>query len=238
MRTALCLLGALVALAAGCASDESASLPTGAEHVDLDPTRFGATIDNPYWPMRPGSRWVYRETDADGNEQRIVVTVTGRTKRILGVDARVVHDVATEDGQVVEDTYDWYAQDEEGNVWYLGEDTKAYEDGGVSTEGSWEAGVDGAEAGVVVPAEPEPGLRYRQEHLQGEAEDAAEVLSVDGRARVPFGSFDRVLVTRETTPLEPGLVEHKSYAKGVGPVRAVTVAGGSDREVLVAFDVP
>jgi hypothetical protein len=231
--TTSCLAVALVLLV-GCGSgDESPALPRGAEPVTLDAADFVSRIDNEYWPMAPGSRWIYRE----GANQRVDVTVTDRTKTILGIDATVVHDVVTEDGEVIEDTYDWYAQDRWGNVWYLGEDTKEYEDGKVvSTEGSWEAGVDGAQAGVVVPAEPEPGLAYRQEHYAGEAEDRGEVLSVDGHVEVPFGSFDDVLKTRDSTPLEPDVLEHKYYAKGIGPVLAVAVRGGGGREELVAFE--
>jgi hypothetical protein len=243
------VLAAILASAVACAStgrdqgDETArdtfagaTLPQGSEPVDLDPADFRSEIDNPYWPMSPGSRWVYRETDAEGAGLRVEVTVTGRTREILGIDATVVHDVVTEDGRLIEDTYDWYAQDKWGNVWYLGEDTKEYEGGKVSsTEGSWEAGVDGAQAGIILPADPEPGLAYRQEHYAGHAEDGAEVLSVDERATVPYGSFDHVLMTRDHNLLEPKLLEHKFYARGVGPILALTVAGGADREELLRF---
>jgi hypothetical protein len=202
----------------------------------LDPSDFVARIDNPYWPMAHGSRWVSRETEA-GNEQRVEVTVTGRTKTILGIAATVVHDVVTEGGEVKEDTLDWYAQDRDGNVWYLGEDTKEYEDGRVvGTEGSWEAGVDGAQAGVVVPADPEPGLSYRQEHYAGHAEDEAEVLSIDELVEVPVGSYDDALMTRDTTPLEPGVAELKLYARGVGPVLTLGISGGASREELMRFE--
>jgi hypothetical protein len=238
-RTPAAVVALCVIAAAACGGDSAQSLPTGADPVELDPADFTTTIDNPYWPMAPGSRWVYRETDAEGAEQRVVVTATDRTKSILGIEARVVHDVVTEDGQVREDTYDWYAQDGDGNVWYLGEDTKEYEDGRLkSTEGSWQAGVDGAQPGVLLPGDPEPGLAYRQEYREGEAEDAAKVLSLDARASVPYGSFRPLLLTEETTPLEPGLVEQKFYARGVGPVLALTVSGGSDRETLVRFERP
>jgi hypothetical protein len=229
------LVAGLLLLLPAC-GDDADPLPQGSAVVELDADDFSAEIDNAYWPMRPGSRWVYRETDAEGTVQRIVVTVTDRTTRILGIDARVVHDVATEDGEVVENTWDWYAQDEDGNVWYLGEDTTAFEEGKApSKEGSWRAGVRGAQPGVIVPAEPEVGLRYRQEYLRGEAEDAGEVLSVDATARVPAGFYEGALRTRDTTPLEPDLVEEKTYAKGVGPVLDETVAGGSDRAVLIEF---
>ncbi len=230
------LLSGLVLLLAACGDEDESSLPTGAEPFTLQASDFVAGIDNPYWPMTPGSRWVYRETDAEGGVTRIVVTVTDRVEPIIGVPAHVVHDVATEDGRVVEDTYDWYAQDTDGNVWYFGEDTTAYEEGKPpSKEGSWRAGVAGALPGVAVPADPEVGLRYRQEYLAGEAEDAGEVLSVDERVRVPAGSYSGVLQTKDTTPLEPTLVEQKYYAKGVGPVLDETVAGGSDRGVLISL---
>jgi len=212
------------------------SLPQGDEPFELDPADFVATVDNPYWPMAPGSRWVYRETDGKGGVQKVVVTVTNRAKTILGIQATVVHDVVSEDGQVIEDTYDWYAQDRWGNVWYLGEDTTEYEDGKASTAGSWEAGVDGAQAGVLLPGEPEVGLAYRQEYYAGEAEDAGEILSLDERAQVPFGAFEGVLMTKDWTPLEPKLIEHKFYATGIGPVLAFTVSGGSDREELLSFE--
>ena len=131
----------------------------------------------------------------------------------------------------------WYAQDAEGNIWYLGEDTTEYEDGELKdTEGSWEAGVDGARPGILLPADPKVGMTYRQEYYEGEAEDAAEVLSLDETANVPYGDFDHVLMTRDYTPLTPDLVEQKFYARGVGLVLAVTVSGGSDREELLTFD--
>jgi hypothetical protein len=238
----------LPALLAGCGGDdddggngetqaESPALPQGSESVNLDPAEFTTEITNPYWPMTPGSRWVYRETDKD-EVLKVVVTVTDQTKRIAnGVEARVVHDVVSQDGEPVEVTDDWYAQDAEGNVWYLGEDTAEYENGKVvSREGSFEAGVDGAQAGIAMPANPEPGLAYRQEHLAGQAEDRARVLGLDGKATVPFGNFDGLLQTEDTNPLsEPPQVEHKFYARGVGPVLVVGISGGSGREELLSY---
>jgi hypothetical protein len=202
-----------------------------------DPSHFSTRIDNPYWPMRPGSRWVYRETDTDGSVQRIVVTVTRRTKRVAsGLTARIVHDRATEDGQVVENTFDYYAQDRKGNVWYLGEDTTEYENGKpISKQGSWEAGVDGAEAGIAMLAHPRVGRRYRQEHYPGQAEDGAKVLSRTEQAEVPFGHFRRVLLTKDFNPLKPKILEYKLYARGVGPVLEVAVSGGSDRAELLRY---
>jgi hypothetical protein len=212
------------------------ALPEGSEPVTLDPADFVDRIDNPFLPFLPGSRWVYRETDAEGARLRVKVTVTDRTRPIEGIDATVVHDKVTEQGELVENTFDWYAQDVCGNVWYLGENTKEYEDGEVvSTEGSWEHGVDGAMAGVVMPADPQVGLEYRQEYYAGEAEDRGEIASLDEQAQVPFGHFRPVIMTKDTTPLHPRVLEFKFYAEGVGVVLAVGISGGSDREELVRF---
>jgi hypothetical protein len=235
-RRVLPLLAAALLLAGGCGGEAEQALPQGSEPAELDPADFVATIDNQYWPMAPGSRWVYRETDGEGGEQQVEVTVTDETKEILGIEATVVHDVVTEDGEVIEDTFDWYAQDRDGNVWYLGEETKEYADGEVSTAGSWEAGVDGAEAGIVVPGSPEVGQTYRQEYYEGEAEDAGAILSLDEWVEVPFGSFRDVLMTKDWTPLEPDVLEHKLYARDVGPVLALAISGGSGREELISFE--
>jgi hypothetical protein len=205
--------------------------------VALAASAFSTHIDNPYLPMSPGSRWVYHETAADGTSQRVVVKVTRQTKLISnGVTARVVRDTATSKGQVVEDTFDWYAQDKRGNVWYLGEDTKEFENGKVvSTHGSWEAGVSGARAGIVMPAHPRPGMQYRQEYLKGQAEDSARVLSLDDQVEVPVGHFKHVVLTKEWNPLEPKVLEYKLYARGVGPVLVLAASGGAGREELVRF---
>jgi hypothetical protein len=215
---------------------QPSGFPSRTAPVHLDPARFTTRIDHPYWPMRPGSHWTYRQLDPRGGHRRVEVTVTDRTRTVLGVEARVVHDVLTVDGRVVEQTDDWYAQDTDGNVWYLGEDTTEYQDGASSTKGSWQAGVDGAQPGILLPAHPRPGMTYRQERYDGRAEDRATVLSLGMRARVPYGFFDHLLTTKEWTPLEPSLLEHKFYAPGVGPVLAITVSGGSGREELLRFD--
>ena len=211
-----------------------AALPQGSEPVTLDPAQFTTTIDNPYFPLVPGDRYVYRETDGEARE-RVVVSVSRKTKTIAnGVVARIVHDRVSEAGEVIEDTFDWYAQDSEGNVWYLGEDTVECANGKVkNSNGSFEAGVDGAQAGVIMAANPVPGLAYRQEYYAGEAEDRAVVLSTDEQAEAPFGRFRDVLLTKDLVPLEPKVSEYKLYAPGVGMLLALKTSGGEGREELV-----
>jgi hypothetical protein len=198
-------------------------------------TGFSTHIDNPYLPLQPGHRWVYRETDARGTVTRDLVRVTHRTKRVAaGIVARVVRDTATRHGQVVEDTLDYYAQDRRGNVWYLGEDTTEFEHGKpTSTEGSWEAGVDGAQAGIAMLAHPRAGRRYAQEDYPGHAEDRAKVLSRGEQVEVPAGHYRHVLLTKEWTPLEPDALEYKLYARGVGPVLSLGLSGDIDRAELL-----
>jgi hypothetical protein len=200
----------------------------------IDPAGFTTAVDNPYFPLRPGARWVY-EGHVDEGVERTVVEVTDETRVVMGVTCVVVHDTVSLDGEVIEDTFDWFAQDAEGAVWYFGEETYEYENGEItSTEGAWEAGVDGAQPGIVMQAMPQVGESYRQEYYVGEAEDMAEVLSLTETATVPVGSYEDVLVTEEINPLEPDVVEHKYYARDVGPILTVQVEGGSDREELVS----
>ncbi|HEX2739832.1 MAG TPA: hypothetical protein VHM69_05250, partial [Rubrobacter sp.] len=223
----------------GAGAGSPRDLPQGAEPVDLDPKNFTTRIDNPYWPMDPGTRWTYRETDEEGAELKVVVTVSDQTKKIAnGVTARVVRDTVTEDGEIVEDTFDWYAQDKAGNIWYLGEDTAEFENGKLKTkEGSFEAGVDGAQPGIIMPADPRDGMQYRQEYYNGEAEDNGEVLSTDEMAQVPFGQYDNALLTKDTITIEPNVLEYKLYAREVGPVLTLGVSGGpGSREELINLD--
>ena len=218
--------------AAGPAVSCPITLPQGSDPVTLDPADFGGPIDNEYWPMAPGTTWVYKE----GANQKVRVSVKQRTRMIEGIEATVVHDVVSEGRQLVEDTLDWYAQDVCGNVWYLGEKTAEYENGQiVSTAGSWQAGVDGAFAGIAMPADLTVGTTYRQEYYAGEAEDAASVLSIRERVEVPYGRFRNAVLTKDFTPLHPEILEYKLYAKGVGPVLILGVSGGSIHEELVKF---
>ena len=228
----------LVLFVAGCGSEsdngnDGNSDDDSAYNPDIDPADFVAGIDNPFMPLVPGTTRTY-ETESDEGLETVVVTVTDETKVIMGVTCVVVRDTASLEGSVIEDTYDWFAQDVDGNVWYFGEDTAEYANGEiVSTEGSWEAGVGGALPGIVMESDPQVGDIYRQEYLAGEAEDMAEVLSLDESVTVPYGSFDHCLMTKDWTPLEPGIVEHKYYCLNVGEVLAEVVEGGSEREELV-----
>lgn len=239
LSLAAVVVAAAIASLAAC-GDDGPSVPVidpgdgGAYKPAFDPSKFVASVDNPFFPLKPGTRWVYESSDGS---ERIEVVVLAETRQVAGVTATVVRDTVTEDGEVVEDTLDWFAQDSEGNVWYLGEDSKEYEEGKpVSSAGSWEAGVDGALPGIVMRASPQPGDAYRQEYYKGEAEDMAEVVSTGGKESVKAGNFEGVLVTKEWNPLEPKVVEEKSYAPGVGLILEVQVAGGKGRAELVLFE--
>jgi hypothetical protein len=227
---ALLTLG-LLALLAACGSHK----PEFRQPRMPSPEHFLASVSHPYYPLPVGATWVYRAHTADGVEE-ITVTVLPRTKIVAGVTATVVHDRATLDGTLTEDTYDWFAQDDQGNVWYLGEDTTAYDaDGSTSTEGSWQAGVHGASPGLAMPAKPKVGDRYQQEYLSGIAEDRGEILALDAEGRVPWGPFSDAVRTRDTSPLEPKLTEFKYYVRGIGDVLEEE---GEDRLELVSFTRP
>jgi hypothetical protein len=199
----------------------------------VDPADFVTAIDNPYLPFTRGSRWVY-ESETEAGHERIEVEVTDDDRTVMGIDVTVVRDTVTLDGQVTEDTRDWYAQDRDGNVWYFGEDTKEYdEDGSVRTEGSWEAGVDGALPGISMYADPQVGQAYRQEFYEGQAEDVAKVVRTGAAVEVPTGRYEDVLVILEWNPLEPDVLEEKYYAPGVGPVLEQKVSGDDERVELI-----
>lgn len=214
-------------------ADDDANDDTEAYAPTIDPANFVAVIDNPYFPLTPGTVRIY-EGQTDKGFEHVEVTVTSDTKQIMGVTCVVVKDIVTVDGKMEEETYDWYAQDKDGNVWYFGEDTKKYEeDGTVSTEGSFEAGKDGAWPGILMKGSPKVGDVYREEYYLGHAEDEAEVVGLNEAVSVPYGSFSEVLKTKNTTRLEPDLLENKYYAKGVGSVLEVDVAGGSGQIELI-----
>lgn len=204
------------------------------------PSEFAPRVDNPWFPLRPGTTLLYRGRK-DGAPTREQVAVFTETKTILGVRATVVSDkLYARRGarwSIAERTRDWYAQDRRGNVWYLGEATAEIGPGGAvfSREGSWQAGVDGARAGIFMPAHPRRGQSGIQEMFEGEAEDHFRVLSLSASVRTPAARSDHALLTREWTPLEPGVVDHKLYVRGVGTVREKTVKGGGELNELVAM---
>jgi len=200
----------------------------------IDPGNFVTTIDNLYFPLPPGTTFTYRG-ESEGTPTRDVMTVTQDTKEILGVATTVVHHLSYENGVLIEDTFDWFAQDVDGNVWYFGEDTKELDENGnvISTEGSWEAGVNGAEQGIIMLADPKKGDKYQQENAPDIAEDMAQVIGFEDAFCVRYGCFDNVLVTKEWSPLEKGVVEYKYYASGVGFIFGNMVKGGDEQSELV-----
>ena len=194
----------------------------------IDPADFVEVVDNPYWPLTPGTTFEF------GGAEQIKVEVTSERRVVMGVSTVVVRDRVFEDGQILEDTSDWYAQDRAGNVWYFGEATLSFEDDPAGDPaGSWEAGVDGAQPGVVMLADPMGGDVYRQEFYADEAEDLALVRHLEDGVKVPAGTYDDVLVTEEWSPLEPNVIELKYYARGVGVVAERQIFGGKDVIELV-----
>jgi hypothetical protein len=228
-------IAVLVVLLAAAALTAQASGLAQSSTPAFEDAQFSHPLDitNPYMPLKPETTFVYKGK-SDGVPTRQEFVVTDQTKTILGVEARVVVDTNWEGGKLIERTEDWFAQDDEGNVWYLGEFATEYEDGEViGHEGSWEAGVDGAQPGIVMKANPVVGETYAQENAPGIAEDMATVLSLTESVCVRYGCLSNVLQTAEVTPLEPGNVEHKFYAPGVGQIKTVKVEGGEEQSQLV-----
>jgi hypothetical protein len=225
-------LGALALLLGWAGAGSSPALPV----EPPEPAGFASSVDNPWFPLRPGATYVYRGVK-DNQPSRDVVTVTAATKTIQGIHCTVVRDRLHLRGRLEERTEDWYAQDRAGNVWYFGEATaELNRDGSVkSTEGSWQAGIDGARAGIFMPAHPRRGQTGRQEYYKGHAEDHFRVLALSARVRTPAASSDDALLTREWTPLESGVVDHKLYVRGIGVVLEQTVMGGDERNELVSI---
>ena len=201
---------------------------------ELDPASFVTVIDNPYFPLPVGRKLVYTGVK-DGQTQTDTVTVTDQTKVILGITATVVSDIATHDGTVLEKTFDFYAQDEQGNVWYLGEDTTAFlPNGKTDTSGSFLAGVDGAQPGIIMEANPQIPDAYRQECYAGQAEDTAWVVATSGSVNVPYGKVRNVLTTLEATRIEPGAYDEKVYGPGIGIVSEQSLTGATEFAQLVS----
>lgn len=216
----------------GCGSSDEEEEPESCK-VDqtykpsVVPADFSATVDNPLYPLPVGRKWTYKE-----GIQEVVVTVLPDKKQVMGVDCVVVRDTVTANGVTIEDTWDWYAQNKDGSVWYFGEDTTEFADGKpVSKAGSWEAGVDGAQPGMIIPPSPAVGTKYRQEYYACEAEDMAEVLDVNASFTGPTGSYTGCLETHDFTPLDPDVNEKKTYCPGVGLVLAIDLATNEKEEL-------
>jgi hypothetical protein len=220
-------LGATASSLAHTSSRHAAGAP--------NPAKYVREVDNPYFPLEPGTIYTYRGT-RDGQPTRDVVSVTNKTIMIQGVKCTVVHDDLYVAGRLFETTDDYYAQDRKDNVHYFGEDTKELDAQGnvTSTEGTWRAGVQGARAGIIMLGHPRVGKSYLEEFFKGHAEDHAQVVGLSASVTVPFGSFHDVLKTKNTTPLDPGVVESKYYAKNVGLVHEQDVKGASDTSDLVS----
>ncbi len=232
------IVAAALVMAAAAACGDTSGTTVSAVLEDMPPvSEFSAEIDNPYLPWVPGARWVYEGREG-GDVERIDVEVLAGTRPVMGVPARVVRDTVTVNGELIEDTLDWYLQDAAGNVWYVGEDSKEYESGEVvSAAGSWEAGIDGAQPGIIMYADPAGriGIAYYQEFYEGEAEDIGEVVRVEDSVTVPAGTFEDVVVVLERNPLEPGVLEEKYVAPGVGVILEVVVEGGDERVELLEY---
>jgi len=197
------------------------------------PNDFVSEINNKFFTLVPGTTFIYESQREDGTE-RNEVNVTNNTKVVLGVQTVVVWDRVWLDDELIEETFDWYAQDSSGNVWYFGEDSKEYESGKViSTEGSWEAGIDGAKPGIIMQAEQKLGQPYRQEYYKGKAEDMAQVVAVNEKVNVPFGTFDNCIKTKDWNTLVSGSVEFKYYCPQVGGVTLEVDQDGSNPVELI-----
>jgi hypothetical protein len=233
-------IAVLLAVLAGCGSSGAGTntFPQSSEPSRLSPADFSTTIDNPYWPMPVGATWHVHVSNPQGESLQESIAVTPTTKLIAdGVTARVVRDVVYDRGKPKEITDDWYAQDKDGNIWYFGENTAEFANGKKDTSGSFEAGKNGADAGIAMPAHPYVGLTYREEYYKGHAEDRSKVLALGQQVEAPAGHFNGALLTDDYSPLEPSVSEYKLYAKGVGPVVAVSVSGENEREDLVGYSL-
>lgn len=237
-KTALAsvLLASLFVTGAASAKATSATPSASSYDPKIVASDFVRSVDNRYFPLKPGTTYVFEGMVAK-DKIHIDVVVTHDTKKILGIDAVVVRDTVTTNGKLSEDTYDWYAQDKKGDVWYLGEDSKVYKDGKVtSTEGSWEAGVDNAKPGIIMQANPVVGDPYRQEYYATHAEDMAQITKVGQSAKVASGSYTDVVVINEWSALDPKVIERKAYAPGIGNISTESTTE-SEHLALVSITV-
>ena len=229
-----------IALPASPSATPSASAPEASSTPGPPPASdFVATVDNPWFPLIPGTTLTYKGTK-DGEAAVDTFAISADTKVVAGVTCVVINDTLKLGGVLAEKTEDWYAQDRSGNVWYFGEQTAEYDESGAvtSTEGSWQAGVKGASAGIYMPGDPQVGQSFAQEYFAGQAEDHFVVLLVGTPVKVPYGSFAGALLTAEWTPLEPDVLSEKFYAKDIGELKEFDVAGGDESLQLVTVKKP
>jgi hypothetical protein len=211
----------------------------GVYQVNLTSADFVDVVDNPYFPLPVGAKWEYEIRGGNGNTQTDTLEVLKEKRNVNGVQATVVRDTVSSGNQIVEDTFDWFAQDKYENVWYVGEAVDNYIGGVlVSHGGSWEWGVDGALPGIIMWADPSAHIneKYHQEYYRGKAEDMGEVMSVSESLTVPFGSFDQVVKTLDFSNIEAGQ-EHKFYAPGIGLIKEMDV-NGAEEVVLIKMTLP
>lgn len=235
----LALSSLFLVIGVGCVQQPTSpplSNETYAPEINVED--FVSNVTNPYWTLTPGKKFVYEKEIEEGTE-RIEVIVTNETKTVLGIKAMVVWDRVFLNDDLIEDTKDWYAQDKQGNVWYFGEDSKEIVDGKVvSTHGSWESGVNGAQPGIIMLANPKVGNKYRQEYLLGEAEDEGEIIALDETVSTPYGNFTGCLQTRDFTRLEPGVEAMKFYCKQIGFL-ALEIEDGERVELInITMETP
>lgn len=229
---ALLALPVVLFLLLGCGKDSSTNPPDNPA-PEFVPSDFVAGVDSPFMPLVAGTVLIY-EGESDGETERVEYEITAQTKVILGVTCMVVRDRVYIDGELEEDTFDWFAQHDNGDVWYFGEDSKEISNGQVvSREGSWEAGVDGAKPGILIKATPVVGDTYQQEFYDDEAEDMAQVVALDASVTTPLATYTNCLKTKEWNPLDSEApAEHKYYARGVGMVREEAIGGDGFLELV------
>lgn len=228
----------LVIIIVSCKEDDP-----GTKIFDMDymsyiyPENFVGTINNQFLVLTPGSTFIYTGETEEGTE-RVEVEVLSETRVVMGIICVVVRDREFLENELIEDTHDWFAQDKDGNVWYFGEEVDNYEDGVIANHyGSWEAGVDGAQPGIIMLGNPVIGLQYRQELYSGEAEDQGEVVGNNESVTVAAGTFNGCLKIKETNPLDPEVLEYKYYANGVGLVKVEIIQNPLETEELVSFNI-
>jgi hypothetical protein len=253
-RLALRLVGtgmvALMLLAAACSTSQSKqnapqkheqgnvsetrTAASAGYNPRIDPANFVKKIDNPLFPLKPGTKYELQSKTSDGVGHE-TLTVTHDTQEIAGVTTTVIKDISTLGGKLEEKTTDWYAQDKQGNVWYFGEDTATYKKNGKveSTAGTWKTGVHGAKPGIIMNADPKVTDSYRQEYLKGEAEDMYWAIAKNQTIKVPYGTFHNAILTMEWTPLEPKVASEKYYVPGIGIVAERNLSGGLENIELM-----